>query len=369
MNQLPASQLHPLHVPRTILFAIACLFCFIKFGFFDVNHLNSSEAREPYFLHLGHFGTSAGSLLNDLDICAQSGRAAPVKVNTALHALIDILERNRYWKTSETFAASLREVVDSEPEQEIPRDVFQVTTQLSRAGNGIQLNEVDLDQNYATSTIKVVDAATSDEVARQNVAPPVCQRCQQHNKPHLCIFKSGENSCVLCVRDKKGCRVNSEDSHTTLIATKRRAISEDDQAVDLDSHHRRFPKRVKASIGEDSRTPYVHRCAQLHGRGFNEVFPSCTSCYNASVNCQMPYAGKKCGRCREHGLPCVKRERPYMSLSVATIDAKGQSGRGTSSCRRCLQKEPDASRAMAQANRAINVVATTGTATILQHHS
>jgi len=77
---------------------------------------------------------------------------------------------------------------------------------------------------------------------------------------------------------------------------------------------------------------------QAYTKAFNKKFPSCMSCYVASVNCRKLPPTKVCERCLEHGLPCIKRDRPYTEASVATSQMRSPHVQGGPSCRRCAQR-------------------------------
>lgn len=342
MDDMPASNIQPLHVPRTLLFAAVCLLCFVKYGSFDVEQLEISCSQEPPLQHLGQIRVSPGLLLADLDLCAETGRPAPTKVNAVLHGLIDILDRNGYWMVCHIFAAGLREAIEREPEQVMPQKFLRTAPQLLRANHNTKQAKLG---KHLISPIGGVDAmdVEADAVAshdgdRQDVDLLACRRCWQQKRPYSCTFKLGRQRCDGCVRDKKSCDMGLVGIHNTSRPMKRQAIPEDDTTTDQEKRHLPRSKRVKRIIDSESDVLRDQESRdQLHNDSFNERFASCTWCFGASVNCRKPSPGKVCERCLEYGLPCIERDRPYMRAATVASQMESQHAQGASSCRRCSQ--------------------------------
>jgi len=181
IEDMPASNVQPLHVPRTVLFAAVSLICFIRYGSFDVKRLEESVPGEPLLQHLGQVRTSPNLLLADLDPCAKTGRPAPIKVNAALHGLIEVLERNGHWKVCDIFAAGLREVVEREPEQKLPQEIFRTAPRLLRANHNSKQGELHKHSIPTRSVTDLVsteaDAVPSHEHDDRHVNLRACRHC------------------------------------------------------------------------------------------------------------------------------------------------------------------------------------------------
>lgn len=246
----PLVQEPPLHFPQVVFLAGLCMYCFVRFGSFQIEDSNGSSFVAAEFPELELDRMDVSSALTELSLPAKSGRPVPIAYNSSFQDLLVVLESKRHSTISSQLARRLRAAIDRISDETLPDALF---NSFAIKEEDVQLTESKPPSQAVAHRIEVYDVNSAEKSQPSN-----------------------------------------------LLGQKRKRSQLDNDLGQIKDHQRTNSLRPKDSATSANRATQEKPPSD---------FPTCVACSKWSKLCTKPWR-KKCEYCFRKGIGYVQQLRP-----------------------------------------------------------